>query len=310
MSIALNAKAAKTPEISVVIASRNMGRSLERCLQTLLRQGGERPVEWILVDGSDDGSAAVAAAAWPEIRLLRCPPGTLVPELWQAGIEASAAPLVALTIAQCLPGPDWLNQIADSLKNGAAAVGGPLRGPSKGSRLDWALYFSRYSGWMPAGRPAGPIDDLAGDNAAYRREAIMACRDAMAAGFWENLVNARLVERGETLLWNPRMVTEFAVAEPLGDLLRVRFRHGRHYASTRPGSVGAARLLRFLAAPLLVPVLMARIASRVRQNRPDWLPALRRSALPLTAILLAWSAGEASGYARPLKLKMEFLGDR
>ena len=286
-------------EIAVIVASKNMGQSAVGCLTALFAQCVAREVELIVADASSDGTADIVADRFPAVRLLRGDENLLVPQLWQLGIDESQAPIVALTILQCRPAPGWLEQISSCLAGEAAAVGGPLNGPANGSRRDWALYFSRYSNWMPAAHSAGPILDVAGDNAAYKRAALAGCPETTAGGFWENLVNACLVQHGETLLWSPELKVEFQTAEPLRQIIQVRFRHGRVYGSTRSGNNGVNRLVRLLTTPFLPALLWSRIARRVQQNRPEWLPQLFQATIPLLLILCAWSAGEAAGYAWP-----------
>lgn len=286
------------PTISVVVGAKNVSATIRACLDSLSAQVEEERAEIIVVDGSGDGTAESVTAHYPQIKLIRCGPDALVPQLWKGGLEAARAPIVAFTIGQCIPAADWLSRIGKALVGPAAAVGGPLYGPEGNGARDWGLYFSRYSRFLPPG-PAGPIDDIAGDNAAYKSDALERCRQEWVHGFWENLVNARLVADGMTLLWEPGMGVTFGKAEKLGDIVRVRFRHGRHYASTRIGNTLIKRVLRMAAAPLLVPVLLARIYGRVKQERPGWLGHFWRSLPVILIILAAWSTGEMSGYAIP-----------
>jgi glycosyltransferase involved in cell wall biosynthesis len=288
----------ETPDISVIIGTQNARHTIAACLHSLLVQCEGVNAEIIVVDASVDGTANLVVTEFPQVRVLRNDAGVLVPHLWKQGLETAQAPIVALTIGQCVPDPGWLYQVLKSHQNSAAAVGGPLTGPSNGNNVDWALYFSRYSNWMPPGKP-GPIDDVAGDNASYKREALQHCLEELESGFWETIINARLRAKGETLIWVPEMVVEFSAAEKLNDIVRYRFRHGRHYGSTRTGNTVFTRVLRLLAAPILVPLLFSRIHRRVRQTRSDWMPQLWRALPALLVILSAWSAGEVSGYVWP-----------
>jgi glycosyltransferase involved in cell wall biosynthesis len=290
--------AANVPAISVVVGAKNAEATIRDCLDSLCAQAKVERAEIIVVDGSGDGTAELVAAYEAQIKLIRCGPEALIPQLWKAGMEAANAPIVAFTIGQCIPTSDWLSQIGKALAGPAAAVGGPLYGPEGKGGRDWGLYFSRYSRFLPPGT-AGPIDDIAGDNAAYKRVALETCRQEWVYGFWENLVNASLVADGMALRWEPGMIVSFGRAEKVGDIVRVRFRHGQHYASTRIGNTLVKRGLRMAAAPLLVPVLLGRIYGRVKQERPDWIGNFWRSLPVILIILAAWSAGEMSGYAVP-----------
>ncbi len=312
------------PAISVVIGVQGAVAALPACLAALQVQAVAADAEIIVVQagqdaGQEDASAGELARRYPQVRWLHSPEGTLVPQLWKQGIDAARGPLVALTIAQCRPAPDWLQQIAGALAGDAAAVGGPLVGPQNGGALDWALYFARYSAWMPAADPhegvrtgqhtagvrtereyeATAVDDVAGDNAAYRRESLAGCEAVLRDGFWEVLVHERLVAQGRTILWQPAMQVEFYATGSLRSMAQTRFEHGRYYASTRSGNRPATRALRALTAPALPFVLLARIYGRVRAKQPAWTSHFWRSLPALSVLVLAWSLGEMTGYVQP-----------
>lgn len=292
---------AKPPAISVVIASQDTRAALCGCLERLAGQTQLVPAELIVVDASTDGSAEIAGRAFPQVQVIHCPPGTLVPVLWQEGLEAARAPIVAFTLAQCLPSEQWLQAILAAQAQGAAAVAGPLSGPSRGDAVAWAVYFARYSAWMPPGPSSPVLHDLPGDNSAYRRAALEPCRVHWQDGFWETPVNACLTARGERLAWAAQMQVEYTAGIGLGPFARARFVHGRHYASTRFAARPLARLIHFAGAPLLMPLLLARIWRRVRERRPDWLPHFWTALPALIVFMTAWALGEASGYLLPEK---------
>ena len=79
--------------------------------------------------------------------------------------------------------------------------------------------------------------------------------------------------------------------------LRQRFEHGRRFGRNRmSGRATGARVAYLLGSPAVPALLLARISTRVLRNGRD----LRRfaAALPiLTCFALAWTAGEARGYA-------------
>lgn len=287
------------PAVSVVIASQNAHATLRDCLASLCAQAAVVPAELIVVDASTDGSAALEARGFPEVRIIRCPPGTLTPLLWKQGLEAARAPIVAFTLAQCLPPAQWLQAIVAAAERGAVAMAGPLSGPCTGDAVAWAIYFARYSAWMPPGPSTPVLHDLPGDNSAYKRSTLEQYRAQWQDGFWETPVNACLTADGATLVWVTQMQVEYAAGSGLGEIVRARFAHGRRYASTRFQARPLVRLAHFVGSPLLVPVLMRRIWQRVRGRRPDWLAHFWPALPALAVIMTAWSLGEASGYLLP-----------
>jgi hypothetical protein len=152
------------------------------------------------------------------------------------------------------------------------------------------VYFARYSAYLPPIEPR-MVDDVAGDNAAYRRAALDAVRDTWRAGFWEIDVHRALRARGQTLALVPDMTTRFTGGVSLRAMARQRWRHGRQYGATRRGS----RVFRIMTSPAIPLVLALRIIRRVRTKRPDWMPQVWRSLPALLVLIGAWSAGEIVG---------------
>src|SRR5216683_3197838 len=73
------------------------------------------------------------------------------------------------------------------------------------SAVDWAVYFCRYSQYMlPFER--GPVREIAGDNASYKRTHIERYRHVWRNGFWELAIHAELRKAGLPLLLVPSVV--------------------------------------------------------------------------------------------------------
>jgi hypothetical protein len=97
----------------------------------------------------------------------------------------------------------------------------------------------------------------------------------------------------------PAVSVKMGHTDSARDYFRIRFQHGRHYGSTRPDTGALSRILRVIAAPILMPYLVLRIGKRVAQQRPDFLPRYV-AALPwLIYFMSGWSLGEIDGYLRP-----------
>jgi glycosyltransferase involved in cell wall biosynthesis len=281
------------PRLSVVIGSQNARRTLAECLAVLGRAGREPSVEIVVADASADGTADLVRERFPGVRLVTRSPGALVPELWAAGIAASRGPIVALTSAHCVPEPDWLHRVLQALSDGTAAVGGAIEPDADAGAVQWAVYFCRYSRYMLP-FPAEAVDDLAADNAAYRRDALDVCRAAWADGFWEPTVHAALRRSGGVLRLDPALVVRHRGAFPLGRFLGQRFRHGRAFGRAR-ALPGPWRRLLALAGPAIPLVLLGRIVRRVAARRRHR-AALVRALPALGLFLAAWAAGEVVGY--------------
>jgi N-acetylglucosaminyl-diphospho-decaprenol L-rhamnosyltransferase len=82
------------PELAVVIVNHNAGAYLLRCLRSVQARSGGAELEVVVVDnGSTDGSAEEAAAAFPQVRLIRCENRGFAAGV-NVGIRATSAPFV------------------------------------------------------------------------------------------------------------------------------------------------------------------------------------------------------------------------
>ena len=138
--------------------------------------------------------------------------------------------------------------------------------------------------------------DPPGDNALYRREALLAVAPSWRDGFWEVEVQRALRRIGETLaMADERAVVAFGGGIGLPPMVVQRFRHARRYGAGRAAGLGAtARLARAARAPLVPPLLCGRIARALRARRMAWRPWIP-GLPPLLVLATAWAIGEAFG---------------
>lgn len=299
---------ASLPTVSVLVGARDASRTVAACLAEAVAQAGALGGDVIAAVAGADSPEADAAGRAGVTCVVR-PGDALVPELWGAALEKGAAPVVVFTTATCVPGPGWLAGLLAALDANpwAAGAGGPIDGPEGGAPSDWAAYLVRYSAYIPP-MPAGEAAEIPGDNAAYRRADLARCASAasktadetgISSAFWETLVHAELRALGRGLVAVPQAAVRLNAGTDTTAFLRARFRHGQHFGSTRKGVSGLGRLARAAAAPVLVPVLLARIFRRVAARQPRWRRHVVSSLPWLLAFLTAWSAGESLGYLRP-----------
>lgn len=223
-------------------------------------------------------------------------PSDLVPRLWTRGIRKARGEIVALTLGSMAPAPDWAAVVRRSFREPIAGIGGAIETASAMRALDWGIHLTRYSGYLLpfAARDA---DDLPGDNAAYRREALEKCRALWSEGFWETAVDRGLRDVGERLRVTPEMVVAQGPSVGFSAFCRNRFLHGRYHGTDAARGRGRAnRWLRAAAWPAVPAVLLLRIARRaISRGRTQ---GLVRGLPYLLVFLTVWAAGEAVGYLR------------
>ncbi|MEO8077677.1 MAG: hypothetical protein ABI818_15215 [Acidobacteriota bacterium] len=281
--------------LSVVVATVNAERTIDRCLAAWHRATAHIPTDIVVVDASTDRTID-RVAAFPGVRAIAVAPGALVPALWARGLESSRSRFVAFAIGQCEVTAPWGDRMMAAMTPAVGGAGGAfaLRSGSRPSVAGW--FFLRYSNYLEGRWTAGPVaGEIAGDNALYRRSDLSAA-GTPADGFWEIEVHRRLRRAGLTLVAVDGGTTVVIDAPAPGRVLRERFVHGRHFGAYRATS-GAMRLRLIAAAPLVPALLVARIARRV-WPAAGYRPAFVRALPWLCLFAAAWALGEAAGACR------------
>jgi hypothetical protein len=280
--------------VSVVIGSNAPPERLRACLEALepQRDGVE-----VLVRESDASPGELRQRfGWADFRAT---PDRLIPEHWRDGIDSATGEVVALTIAQMIPAPDWIATIR-ALHAEHDAVGGAIE-PGRGLRLvDWAEYFCRYSRDMPPFEASDNVE-LAGDNAAYKRRLLEGIRETYRDGFWEPVSHRRLAEDGVRLWHDPSLLVRQGRSAGFAAFARQRLAHGRLYGRQRGIHFSRARNLVGVVAAPLVPFLMTlRVLRQVFGKGRH-----RGRALLALPVILAyntvWAYAEARGHADLLR---------
>jgi hypothetical protein len=281
--------------LSVVIAAQDAGPQLRKCLAVLVPQLSLADMEAIVAAGPENAETRRVTAEFPSVRFLHLSAQDIVPRLWSAGIAAARGRIIALTIENCTPAPDWVRRIRDAHAAECQGIGGAIAIDPSATLVDWAVYFCRYSSYMP---PFSPrlLDDIPGDNCSYKREALDRVQHLMGDGFWETFIHYDMRRRHEKLLSDPLPVVIYSGGLSAWRFLKRRYIHGRYFAARRGRDfTRGQRMLRaasFLAVPAL---LLNRIVGRV------WRHGRHRAklviALPLIGcFLMAWAVGEGVGY--------------
>lgn len=227
------------------------------------------------------------------------PDETLIPSLWSEGIMRARGSRVVLTTAQFVPRSDWLNRLHDADLDDWVGVGGAIENDPASSARNWAIFFLRYSAFAPPLR-AGETEEIAADNAIYDLAAVLDHPDLLQVGFWEPSFHRRFRAAGRKLMLDPQLVVIHHGTVPSHSFARQRYLHGRAYGAERADRGSLARnLLLLLSSPLVAPLLLARIVSRMAKQ-PRYRAKLVTAFPWLLRFTLAWAAGEAGGYASSL----------
>lgn len=263
----------------------------------LVAQTGRAGAELLVVDNSTDGTGELVRRRFPDVRLVRSRPSALIPHLWEEGIRQSRGRIVAITTAHCVPREDWVDHILRAHAGEHVAVGGAIENDRRAGPVDWAVYFCRYTPFMlPFAE--GPVPEIPGDNASYRRTWLDRCDATWRNGFWEPDVHAELKKAGARLWLTPSIVVYHKRSFGLRGFVRQRFHHGMHFGGARARRLSLPKRLLYAAlSPAIPVVLVVRIVKRVAARRRH-AGALLGSLPFLVLFLLAWTLGELIGYLR------------
>ena len=285
------------PALSVVVASVNGRESLARCLSSLAKS--TEPIEVIVVaDASAEQAAKQAIAEDSGIELICLEGRRTIPELRSAGIRRARGAVVAVLGDYYEVDARWASAVlASHRRHPQAAIGGAVENASGDRLVDRAAYLCEYHPFMPPFAEHASAT-LPGPNASYDRDVLeRECRDLLERGAWDHVLHARLAARGVRSWMDPSIVASYTKRLTAAEFLTQRYRFGRAYgaASAATAPLGR-RLLRAAAAPAIVVLQLWRTTGRAiadPRTRPWALPCW-----PLFALsAVAWSAGEAMGYA-------------
>lgn len=243
-------------------------------------------------------AAAVDAglvAGLPRVRFQQAPGAASVFELRSLGVAVAQGDWLALTEDHCTAAPGWARSLLDAHAAGHAVVGGPVEAAADLGLYLRALHLCEYVEHMPP-LPDGMTAILSGLNVSYRRDALEACRETWRQAFYENEVHETLLARGHSLHRASAALVTARLAFAPTRAARHLYAGGRRFGERRARGTAARRRALRLLAPGVPIVLLARLFGTLARRRPGWLP-LALAALPYeTALIGAWSLGEARGY--------------
>jgi GT2 family glycosyltransferase len=279
---------------SVIVPSYNSRATIAQCLGALQGQQTQCSYEIIVIDSSNDGTGALIAAHFPQVKLVRLPSRTLPGPARNLGIQMAQGELLVFTDADCVPESQWLDKmIREQAKGESAAIGGAVLNGLPLNPVAWGGYLLEFSERLP-NFPRRHVDILPTCNVSFQRT-IFERYGFFPEDLWpseDHLFSWRLVQAGEPLLFVPSIQVRHIFRPHLKAFLQHQVRLGKASAAARrqvelPHAWLAGHPLRRLVPLIRLALIEGRLARR------DPLNFLRFNLLfPLCLSgLIAWGIG-------------------
>ena len=254
-------------------------------------------VEFILCSEKDLSSLSCVPEV-SNVRFIQSAPGARIPLLWRDGICAAESDWVALSTAHCIPSITWVKQLlAYDLSKDRVAVGGAIANVASSDAIGRAIYLLRYVNYTEA-KSSGQVDDLAADNALYRKADIMAHDDLLDIGFWEPSFHERFIKSGLTMQFDSELLVFHQNRYSVRQFMKQRFDHGIEFGMERAKTMSLAkRMMMILLAPV-IPFVFLRKILRTAKKDPQFDNGRSRYFGWVLVFLVSWSLGEVIGYGK------------
>ncbi len=287
---------AGTPQISVIIGSRNAARTIRACLTSLEEQFQSEMAEIIVADCSTDETPRIIASDFPKVKLVRCPAGQNTAQLRATALREARGELVAVTEPHCVIEPGWLVAICRAFESGEhLVVGGSVRPAGEPGSAVWAAFLSEYAAYLPP-LPPGPVAMTTGNNVAYRLDDLLKCD--VRAEFWKIFASWELKAAGVSFRADPAMQVQHIKPYNTLHFTGQRYHYGRCFAAERlkRQNLGLVqRLYHLLTLPALPALQLWRLYRDIRP-KPAYRRHFRRGLPWLVLFSFSWSLGEGLGY--------------
>lgn len=276
-----------TAEFAVIVVAAD-DDNLRDLLPRLRAQTIHERLEIVVVvrEGTPVTFGPAERAGFAHTQLVSCAPDASLPAGLALGARQARSPFVALIEDHCYPDPAWAEALLGRHLEGHAVVGPEISNANPGSAISACSFLLTHGAWS---RPAtaGVIDAVAGDNASYRRDTLLALgsevETLLASG---TLLHWLLRASGESVFLEPRAKAAHLTPSRLHSFLGSRLHNGRAFAGlwSRPWPWWKRAYFAALA-PVIALRRMAWAWGLARRQDPD----LRRVRVACL-LALAWVA--------------------
>jgi len=241
------------------------------CLLALAAQETALPFETILVDSSNDGTADFVIERFPWVRVERSATRLSAGAARNLGVLHTRAPYILFTDTDCIPSPDWLSALTQTLANPSALVaGGAMVNGTPHSATGSAGFYLEFFRFLGHRGPARPVRFLVTANFGMKREALSQYRFSDESLGEDMRLTWQISRDHPGSVWFvPAAKVSHANRTGLRTLLEYQHRIGmaavRYRSATEPGKVKWFRrfpILSFALPAVILPWIGIEIAKR------------------------------------------------
>ncbi|MFN8550079.1 MAG: glycosyltransferase [Candidatus Obscuribacterales bacterium] len=289
---------AKSFELSIVVAWQAAQPNIEDCLDSLYAQRTHHNFEVIVAYGGFKPSLEILSKKYSDLKILEHSESDSIPSLHGLGLAHAAGDLLAITEAHTTFSPDWVDTaVSVSSSNSDAAIGGVVEPGKNLTSVDYALYLCDYAQFaLPLA--TGPSDDLPGNNIVFKRQIMdmhLNRTDLAKHGFWKTFFCNELMEKGEQLSRDSRLVAYYNRHLTFSEVMERRYHHGRCFGAMRSEAFNWSKRAIYAASCAALPAVLAlRLFSKVR-GKPALMSRFLKVQPICEAIICAWVYGEFVG---------------
>jgi glycosyltransferase involved in cell wall biosynthesis len=133
----MTATSSAQPSVTLIVAMRNEGPNIERCLASIAAQDyPPEDLEVLVFDGESTDDSVARAQAFADGRPgweVRTNPRRIQAAAWNAGVAAASGEIVGIVSGHAELGPGYVRSAVEALRRtGADMVGGPVRAVAEG----------------------------------------------------------------------------------------------------------------------------------------------------------------------------------
>ena len=271
---------ANLPVVSIIVETSNWHPKHQIQLWDTLRalEGQSYPRDrleiLVVLDIAHHSDETQIVGSYPWVHTVLAPAGLTYYELKNFGASRASGDILAMTDADCVPCPVWVEELVRSFAEAGprpAAVQGRTRFLDRPLARAWEA-----SWWSRSFEEEGPIDRLyTSNNVAFRREVYADHHflpgSPLRTGL-ERLLTRQLVKAGFGLWLNPRMVVHHNYSPTVREISQQGLVRGYYFMTLRrtypQGLDYVVKKLGLLAPVICSPLLLIKDIVRIFRKAP------------------------------------------